>query len=194
MNIRTALLLPILLTAITACNRDEPAIQSSEAIPAPAQPQPAPEKPEVDYPGSIDIFSRVGSGKGTPIALTSGQTVSGKHAMERSGTIVAFGARIGTYHGTADGSLELTLCVDGKCEQGTRNVVGATDNDYLVFELASPITVETGSILDYTFTRSADAGKRLALWSYPKLETQTGLIGPDGQSTDNTPRLSIHLQ
>ena len=183
-----------LLAVITACERNDSAVQTSEATPPPPQPVATPAKPEVDYPGSIDIFSKVAGGKGAAIALVSGQTISGKYTVERDGNVVAFGVRIGTYRGTADGSLQLLLCSGDECAEASKSVVDAADNDYLVFELPSPLAVAAGATLDYTVTRSADATKRVAIWSYPKREEQTGLVDPSGTTIPMVPRLSIHLQ
>lgn len=195
MNMKKAALAALLLSSAAACDRGTP-VESSQPATAPEPPPAAtaPAKPEVDYPGSIDIFTRVGAGKGTPVALVADQKVSGSHIMDRDGTLVAFGVRIGTYHGTADGSLRLSLCVDADCREAEKPVANAKDNDYLVFELPEPMTVSSGSVLRYEFARAGDAKRRVAVWSYPKLDTQSGIVDPSGEEVPMVPRLSIHLQ
>lgn len=195
MHMTRSLLAAAMLVALAACDRGASPVQTSESTPPPPEPvAQAPAPPAVDYPGEVDVFTKVGSGKGTPIAMTRGQSVSGVHAMERDGTIVAFGVRIGTYRGTADGGLALKLCAAGNCQEASKSVVDAKDNDFLVFELPQAMSVSTGTELAYTLTRGDDANHRVAVWSYPRAEAQTGLTGVDGAPLENVPRLSIHLQ
>lgn len=194
MNNKKMALAALLLSSVVACDRGNP-VETSEAVPEPEPPPAAaPAAPSVEYPGSVDIFTKVSAGKGTPVALIGGQKVSGSHVFDRDGAAVAFGVRVGTYHGTADGALHLSLCVEEDCREAQKSVADAKDNDYLVFDLPQPLTVVDGSVLRYEFTRSGDAKRRLAIWSYPKLDSQSGLIGPSGQELPMVPRLSIHLQ
>lgn len=194
MNMNKAALAALLLSSVVACDGGNP-VETSQAVSEPAPPPAAaPARPSVDYPGTVDVFTKVGAGKGTPVALVGSQKVSGSHVSDREGTAVAFGVRVGTYHGTADGSLHLSLCVDDDCREAEKSVADARDNDYLVFDLPQPLTLDAGSVLHYEFTRSGDAKRRLAIWSYPKLDSQSGLVDPSGQQVPMVPRLSIHLQ
>lgn len=191
MNIKWAALTVLLLSSIVACQPGTP-VELSEAVQKPEPPRAA--TASVDYPGEVHIFTTVGTGASRPVALVGEQKVSGSHVFDRDGAAVAFGVRVGTYHGTADGALHLSLCVNGDCREAQKSVVDAADNDYLLFALAQPLTVVDGSILRYEFTRSADAKRRLAIWAYPKLDNQSGIVDPSGQEVPFVPRLSIHLQ
>lgn len=171
-----------LSASLIACDRGE----SASAAGAPV--------PEAAPAAHVEVLSKVAPGNGVAIQLPASQAVSGRHVMSRGGTVSAFGVRIGTYHGEADGSLRLTLCVDDHCREASEPLAGSRDNDYLVFELAQPLEVAHGQGLDFVLTRSSDANKRVAIWSYPKPDGQPGLVDPSGTATDRVARLSIRLQ
>lgn len=172
----------VLSASLIACDRGETASAAGALAPETA---PAPH---------VEVLSKVAPGNGVAIQLPTSQSVSGRHVMSQGGAVSAFGVRIGTYHGEADGSLRLTLCVDDDCREASQPLAGSRDNDYLVFTVARPLDVARGQGLDFVLTRSSDANKRVAIWSYPKPEGQPGLVDPSGTAIDRVARLSIRLQ
>lgn len=183
------LIAALLAAAVGGCNRTDTAPPAQDA--RPAETAPATGKTPATH---IELISPVGSGKNQPIALAAGQSISGKYAMERDGAIAGFGIRIGNYHNESDGTLELSLCVQTDCRTAQAPLAGSKDNDYLSFELADALNAAAGQTVAYTLTRSANARKRLAIWSYPKLGDQEGLVDPTGKTLDMVPRLSIRLK
>lgn len=137
--------------------------------------------------------SKVAPGKGKPMVLTANQSVSGSFESENAGDLVAFGVRIGNYHGAADGSLSLKLCVEGTCQDASMPLTDSRDNDFLVFQLPQPVAVAKVQKIDYTLTRSADATNRVAIWAYPARDGQAGLTDPTGKVTSLVPRLAFHF-
>lgn len=143
--------------------------------------------------GTTTINTKVAPGNGTPVRILAGQSVSGTSRPEASGSLAAIGVRIGNYHGSADGSLQLSLCVDGTCQEATAPLAGSKDNAYLIFTLATPVVLQADSAIEYRFHRSADSTNRVAIWGYPAPAGQSGIIDADGASTTLVPRLSLHL-
>lgn len=183
-----SILLPVsavLLLSIAACGKDESPVQSSEPVDQPA--------PVAVPPGIRVVHSKVGSGKGTAIALVAGQSISGETQSGSGGELAAFGVRIGNYFNSSNGSLALTLCVDDACQDSSAPLSGSKDNDYLVFQLSQPVAVSPEQTIKYTLTRSSDAKNRVAIWAYPAREGQIGFVGPQGTSTDFVPRLALHF-
>ncbi len=192
---RLAALPCVLLLAFgTACNGDPvpaPLAEGSPPLPA-TTPESEPTSPD---PSGTELFSRVAPGKGTAIPVLAGQEFSGEHVMDRDGSVSAFGVRIGTYHGKADGSLKLTLCADATCREATAPLVGAKDNDFLMFTLPEAIVVSNGTKLEYTLARSTgDPANRVAIWVYPKRDEQAGVVDPAGTTIAATARLMVRLQ
>lgn len=182
----------LILTLGVGCNRDPAPAPLAESKPLPALPA----APATSTLQSVtEIFSKVAPGKGTPVPVLADQTFSGKYVMDRDGALSAFGIRIGTYHGKADGSLKLKLCADAACQEAELPLAGAKDNDYLVFQLPEAMPITSGATLDYTLTRSSnDPANRVAIWVYPKRADQPGVVDPTGKAIEAVGRLSIHLQ
>lgn len=184
----------LLLAFGTACNGDpapEPLAEGSPPAPAAAtepEPQAAPTS-------GAELFSRVAPGKAVAIPVVAGQEFSGEHLVERDGSVTAFGVRIGTYYGQADGSLTLTLCAEAVCREATTALSGAKDNDFLVFPLVEPLAVGNGTRLDYTLARSSDnPANRVAIWTYPKPSDQAGIVDPAGKTVAVVARTMVRVQ
>ncbi len=183
-----SILLPLsalLILSVAACGKSESPVQSSEPVVQPA--------PAAVSPGVRVVRSKVGSGRGTAIALVAGQSISGETQSD-GGELVAFGVRIGNYFNSSNGSLALTLCVDNACQDANASLSGSKDNDYLLFQLPQPVAVSAGQAIKYTLTRSSDAKNRVAIWAYPAPEGQSGFTGPQGTATDYVPRLVFHFR
>lgn len=176
----------LLILSVAACGQNESPIQSSEPV---AQPAPA------AVPSGVRVVrSKVGSGKGTAIALMAGQSISGETRSSGNGNLAAFGVRIGNYFNSSNGSLALMLCVDDVCQEANASLSGSKDNDYLLFQLFQPIAVSTGQTIKYTLTRSSDAKNRVAIWAYPAPVGQSGFVDPQGTTTNYVPRLVFHFR
>jgi hypothetical protein len=175
----------LLVLSVAACGKTESPVQSSEVAAPTTQPTPV--------PGTRVVHSKVGSGKGTPMVLTANQSVSGSFAAEHGGRLEAFGVRIGNYFNSANGSLNLKLCIDGACQDAGVPLSGSKDNEYLVFRFAEPVSLAKAQTVEYTLSRSGDATNRVAVWAYPAREGQVGLTDPSGTRTNLVPRLAFHL-
>lgn len=176
----------LLALSVVACDKAESPTQPSEAATPATQSAKFP-------PGVRLVYSKVAPGKGKAMALTANQSVSGSLESENTGNLEAFGVRIGNYHGAADGSLSLKLCVEGVCQDASMPLAGSKDNDFLVFQLPHPGAVAKAQKVDYTLTRSADATNRVAIWTYPARDGQSGLTDPAGKTTSLVPRLAFHF-
>lgn len=183
----------LLLALGTACNGDpapEPIAEGSPPTTAAATEATPPSAVE----SGTELFSRVAPGKGTAVPVLAGQEFSGEHVMERDGSVAAFGVRIGTYYGQADGSLTLTLCAGTVCREATTPLPGAKDNDFLIFTLSEPLAVDNGTRLGYTLTRSSDdPANRVAIWTYPKRGDQAGIVDPAGKAIAAVGRTMVRL-
>lgn len=181
----------LLALSVAACGKNEPPAQPSEPA-APTAQQPSPDA--ATPPGIRLVKSKVAPGKGKPMALTANQSVSGSIDSGNGGELEAFGVRIGNYRNSADGSLSLKLCVEGACQDALMPLTGSRDNDFLVFQLPESVALAKAQQVDYTLTRSADATNRVAVWSYPARDGQTGLTDPSGKMTTLAPRLALHFR
>lgn len=169
-----------LLFVIAACDRTPPSEPSAPAATQASAEATAPQAPKT---------------RSVAVPVLAGQTVSGKHVVEQAGTLSAFGIRIGNYRNKSDGTLRLTLCLDGACQDAEMPLADSRDNDYLVFTLPEPVAVGAGSTLDFTLARQSDDPRnRVAIWVYPVKAGETGLVDPAGTTLDMAPRVSLQLQ
>lgn len=101
--------------------------------------------------------------------LFAGQVLTGMFPAQRlkAGRVTSFGVLIGTYAGAANGHLNVELCADAVCREGTTNLAGATDGASLDVSLNSPLDVEPGAALRYRIVHT-DGPEAVALWLWPE--------------------------
>jgi hypothetical protein len=126
---------------------------------------------------------------GTPHLLSAGTSLSGQFAAPQAGDIHAVGLQVGNYDGSSDGTATLKACQADKCMEGSADIVGSTDNAYLTFKLAGPLTVTAGAQVVYTFTR-VDGAKPFALWTYPT-QAQGEVTLPDGSKAARDAKVAV---
>ena len=169
------------IIAAFAASRDDSPVHSSQAI-------------------SPEMFSRVAriastgeqSARGQALVVNAGETISGVIEDFAPGRISAIGVRIGNYFDSADGSLELTLCVNDACQTIATPLTGSKDNDFITFELRDAADLEPPGHLEYRIGRSENATNRVAIWAYPASGSQAGLIDVKGEETRLVPLFQLH--
>ena len=152
---------------------------------------------EIASPVVVDsdqVSTPAGGDKVVALAIKPGQAVSGTYTLGRDGVLQALGVWMGNYHNAADGSLTLSLCLAGDCQDATLAMAGTKDNSYLTFPLAKPIPATAGQMLEYKLSYSSDATKRVAVWSFKAQAKSATLIGIDGVDTKRAPKLSLYFQ
>lgn len=152
---------------------------------------------EIASPVVVDgdqVSTPAGGDKAVALAIKPGQAVSGTYALGRDGVLQALGVWVGNYRNVADGSLTLSLCLAGDCQDATVAMAGTKDNSYLVFPLTRPLPVTSGQILEYKLSYGSDATKRVAVWSFKAQAKSATLIGVDGVDTTRAPKLSLYFQ
>jgi hypothetical protein len=143
---------------------------------------------------SDQVSSPAGGDKAVALAVKPGQAVSGTYTLGRDGVLQGLGIWVGNYRNAADGSVTLSLCLTGDCQDATLAMAGTKDNSYLIFPLDNPVPVTTGQVLEYKLGYGSDATKRVAVWSFKAKADSATLIGVDGVDTKRAPKLSLHFQ
>jgi hypothetical protein len=115
------------------------------------------------------------------MSLLDGQVVAGTLAesLLQDGTITRVSVVVGTYGGTANGSLEATLCTPTACATGSADLARAVDNDALSVAL-TPLPVAAGDRLGYSL-RHVGGSSPVAVWLWPAgTSPPEPLAGPAG--------------
>ena len=124
-------------------------------------------------PHDLDPFTDTA---GTPVAVVNDQPVplasaasvsfSFRSPLHSAAAIEAVGVEIGTYLGTASGTLDVSLCASGVCRDGQARLQGAADNAVLWMRLGASLSVEPGVVLTARLTHE-NGGGRVAIWLCP---------------------------
>ena len=98
-----------------------------------------------------------------------------------SGAITSVSIGIGTYHGQADGKLELSLCARSVCSTASRAVSTIADNSNAVLTLEHPLEVDANVNLTVS-VRQIGGSHPFALWTW----------SPSGSQDSGAPLVRAH--
>jgi len=131
-----------------------------------------------------------------PLALGNDEAVIVKvnmpTNMKNNAAVSAVSVFQGNYGNTANGDLTVKVCsVTNDCANGSRPLSQSSDNSWFTIHLKSPLKLETGQSLTFTFMH-VDSTKPEALWLWPQApdDSQT-VIGPQGPVPGKAIQLSL---
>ncbi|MCF3945830.1 hypothetical protein [Acidiphilium iwatense] len=125
------------------------------------------------------------SSNATALPLWAGQSLTiaavAPPVLRRIPVIGRVGVNQGTYANSANGTLSVTLCVDGQCGVGSGKLHNSPDDSAFVIGLDKPIHVAPGE--RFTVTVTHESGNHpVAIWLPPKHGQKSDLSSNTGQS------------
>ncbi len=137
----------------------------------------------------------VGETGNRPLALNSGDFATERIQVPQSAssnfTITAIAVLVGTYNGTADGVLTVTVCDLVNCEAGLRTVADAADNAMISIPLDRALSVRSDTVLTVRFDYR-DAKFPIALWQFPQAEgVEESIFATSGNLPGRSLRLGL---
>lgn len=187
----TAILITAILSAaaLSSCQKSVNVATTPEA-PAATASAPAPAEIKdaaTQVPGRTEI--PVPTQGAEPLLLGEGQTLVTQAKAPKAGAIRAAAVQIGNFEGTSDGALELKICQGETCRQGTANLAGSSDNEYLTITFDAPLDVAEGAAVDLSFKRAGGV-KPFAVWSYAANAGSSLKVG-DGAAIEKSLKLAL---
>jgi hypothetical protein len=135
----------------------------------------------------VEVRAAFDDSSNTPSNLATGVSINGQTSSPGKMNVNEVGVQIANSGGTADGELGLKICQSGLCREGSRDLGGSVDNDYIWIRLTQslPITISDGEIR-YEITRKSGV-KGMFVWMYPSYSTKTyaEISGVKSQITPN---------
>lgn len=111
--------------------------------------------------------------------------------MARLPSVGKVGVFQGNFGDTADGTLEIQLCADGKCEAGRRKLVRSSDNSLFAVRLDHAVRIKPGEAIIVSL-RQIGGNHRDAIWLWPGRRRGFHLATGSGRVIrDRTVRLSF---
>ena len=131
-----------------------------------------------------------------PLRLTNGQAVSVSFPAGwfKGGEVRGAGLQIGTYAGTANGILQISVCSGVSCAQGHENTTRSADNSlsWVAFDPVLRVSADKPLFLSVSYHAATHP---VAIWLWPTQSTaKAAVAGPDGVRTDNVPLFSLRYQ
>ena len=131
-----------------------------------------------------------------PLHLTDGQTVSVSFPAGwfKGGEVRGAGLQIGTYDGTADGILQISVCSGDSCAQGNAYAARTADKgvSWAGFKPALRVSADKPLFLSVAYRA---ASHPVAVWLWPaRSAVKAAVAGPDGARIDGVPLFSLRYQ
>ncbi|HQT85131.1 MAG: hypothetical protein B7Z58_06585 [Acidiphilium sp. 37-64-53] len=123
-----------------------------------------------------------------PMPLNAGESLTVHETASDQFTnfppIAKLGVFQGNFNNTADGILSITLCADGKCGQGQRNLAESGDNSPFFVNLAPPVSIKPGEAFTATISH-LNGTHGDAVWLWPHRGAGVTLRTGSGQALPN---------
>ncbi len=117
-----------------------------------------------------------------PVRMHGGDTLRVRLELP-AGRLSALGIMIGTYRGKSDGMMEGELCHREQCVGIHADANLASDNDFLEFHLAEPLTLHEGIPTEIRM-RYENAAYPVAIWLWPGVHGVSQAWWMNGQRLD----------
>lgn len=176
------------ITVMASCSKMEE--QQSVSVPAEISSVSADQIQGASDSSTAQVELPFQDATGRAIILMAGQKLESAYTSTFSGAVEAGSIQVGNFGGSADGNVQLQVCVESRCSLGSTPLSGSLDNKQMKFSLEKPVSVRFGDVLTLKITRT-DGEKPAAVWVYKSAEgsARTSL---DGTALDSeTPKLKI---
>lgn len=123
------------------------------------------------------------------IFLGPGDEIRYEIPASPAGALSGLAIQIGNFDGSSEGALMLRACQGSVCSEGTADLVGSVDNDYLAVRFQTPLLITDGP-LDVTVARTAGQNP-FAVWAYPAVAS---MALPDGRDVRKNLKTQLYFQ
>lgn len=165
----------LLALALAACGRQQ-GQENREPVPPPPPPSIAtPRVPAVPVP-EADLLMLPAGGENQALVLAAGQTLKGRFAAPRAGSLLALSVQLGTYFDSSTGSLELEVCAGTRCAGASADLRTSLDNQDLTLVFGQPLTVAEDEWVEYRLAKHG-GDVDVVVWTYPAISPDAAGIG-----------------
>jgi hypothetical protein len=134
-------------------------------------------------------------GANIAVPLKGGEQISGTIPPVQFPKISAIGVAIGTYVGSARGSLSAEVCAGAVCSSGSASLLNAADNQTFYIPVNPPVAVGRGTAIRYRFTHIPDSaeprGHDVAIWIWPEQQGLAPIQVPGNRTMQYSPQLTV---
>lgn len=189
MNLKSVLLGWALVPFLAGCgnsNSDDHSLGRDNASSTPNAAQAA----VSDKSGDKIVTVAFDSSKNEAESLASDQEIAGEFSAPRSANVDAVEIQVGNFSNSSVGQVNMTMCQNSVCSEGTADLGDSKDNAYFRIALKKSLTLIAGQEVLYKLKRISGSNS-FAVWVYPSRDSSTSLTLPDGKKVSKS--LNIRL-